>query len=81
MHKQRPTQEYRVGTIKAATWTHTDDDRTRTTVRFTRLYRADGKWRSTTVFDVRDLLQLSELAASVHRDLAPVTRSVRDAKA
>ncbi len=81
MNTQRPSQEYRIGHIKAAVWTHVDDDRTRTTVRFSRLYRKEGKWHSSSVFDVRDLLLLAELANSVHRQLAPVTASVRDGAA
>ncbi len=81
MEKPRPNQEYRIAHIKAAVWTHADEDRTRTTVKFSRLYRKDGQWHSSNVFDVRDLLLVSELANAVHRQLAPVTTSVRDAAA
>ncbi|MEQ9094959.1 MAG: hypothetical protein RIE32_01700 [Phycisphaerales bacterium] len=78
MQKQRPIKEYRLGNIKAAVWSHADEDRTRTTLRFTRLYYKDGVWHSSGMFDVRDLPTLAELANEVRRELAPVKVSISE---
>jgi len=78
MEKPRPNQEFRIGHLKAAVWDVTDDDRVRSSIKFSRLYRDGEQWRSSGFFDVRDLLLLAELAQAVYRHRAPVTVSERE---
>lgn len=75
--KNTPTMEVRVGSCKAAIWENEADGRPFFCVTFSRLYRTDDGWRSTSSFGLNDLPHLAMLADRAHRaveDLNPGSR-------
>ncbi|MCY3970988.1 MAG: hypothetical protein OXG74_13705 [Acidobacteria bacterium] len=64
-----PTEQVRIGTVKAAIWRNHvgDDGNVRYGVTFGKLYRNDdGKWQTGRSFGLNDLLVLAKLADQVH---------------
>ena len=68
MSTKAPTEEVRIGAIKAAIWQNqVKDGGVRYNVTFGRLYRTDdGEWKTTTSFGRNDLLVLAKLADLAH---------------
>lgn len=59
----KPIQEVRIGSIKAAIWQNETDNGTRFNVTFQRIYlNPEGKWQSTDSFGRDDLLVLARVA-------------------
>ena len=67
MANQKPHDEVRIGTVKAAIWQNQAGDRTRYNVTFSKSYRdADGQWKTTHSFGRNDLLVLAKVADQAH---------------
>ena len=68
--KQKPSEEIRIGRIKAAIWTNKSDAGIRRNVTFSRLYKdAKDQWKSSDSFSRDDLPLLVKLADQVHSRL------------
>ena len=63
----KPVEEVRIGSVKAAIWKNETESGPRFNVTFQRLYR-DGEsgWRSTDSFGRDDLLVLAKIADQAH---------------
>ena len=67
MANQKPHDEIRIGTVKAAIWQNDVAGKTRYNVTFSRIYRdADGQWKTAQSFGRNDLLVLAKVADRVH---------------
>ena len=67
MANQKPQDEVRIGTVKAAIWQNDVAGGTRYSVTFSRIYRdADGQWKTTQSFGRNDLLVLAKVADRAH---------------
>ena len=67
MANQKPLEEVRIGTVKAAIWQNEVAGKTRHSVTFSRIYRdADGQWKTTQSFGRNDLLVLAKVADRAH---------------
>ena len=71
--KNTPTKEVRVGSCKAAIWENESDGRSFFSVTFSRLYRTDDGWRSTSSFGLNDLPHLAMLASRAHQAVEELT--------
>ncbi len=63
---QKPTQEIRLGAIKAAIWKNETASGTRYNVTVSRLYRDGDQWKSTDTFGRDDLLLVAKVADQAH---------------
>ena len=67
MANQKPQDEVRIGTVKAAIWKNEVAGKTRYNVTFFRIYRdAEGQWKTTQSFGRNDLLVLAKVADQAH---------------
>ncbi len=67
MAKQKPHDEVRIGTVKAAIWQNDVAGKTRYSVTFSRIYRdAEGQWKTAQSFGRNDLLVLAKVADRAH---------------
>ena len=66
--KDKPTQEVRIGAIKAAIWRNDTATGVRYNVTLSRLYKdkEDNQWKSTDSFGRDDLLLLAKVADQTH---------------
>jgi hypothetical protein len=66
--KDRPIQEIRIGTVKAAIWKNDTAGGVRYNVTFSRIYKEkeDDQWKSTDSFGRDDLLVLRKVADLSH---------------
>ncbi len=63
----RPTQEFRLGRIRAAIWENETDNGVRHNVTISRLYRTDdGEWKDSTSFGREDLLLVGKVMDRCH---------------
>lgn len=65
-NKTKPTQEVRLGCVKAAVWRNETEAGVRYNVTFSRLYKDGDSWKSTESFGRDDLLQLGKVADQAH---------------
>lgn len=63
---KQPVTKVRIGALQAAIWENKSEKYTTFNVTFSRLYRANGQWHSTTSFGRDDLLALAKLADQAH---------------
>ncbi|MDE2881969.1 MAG: hypothetical protein OXP70_08970 [Acidobacteriota bacterium] len=75
--KNTPTKELRIGSCKAAIWENESDSRPFFSVTFSRLYRTDDGWRSTSSFGLNDLPHLAMLAQRAHQAVDELTPDSR----
>ena len=76
MANQKPHDEVRIGTVKAAIWQNQAGDRTRYNVTFSTSYRdADGQWKTTQSFGRNDLLVLAKVADRAHSRIFELQRT------
>lgn len=61
--KPKPKHEIRVGTVKAAIWESDGAKGSFHTVTFSRLYKADGRWKVSHRFSGRELLSLARVVS------------------
>jgi len=74
----KPVEEVRIGSVKAAIWKNETESGPRFNVTFQRLYRdGDNGWRSTDSFGRDDLLVLAKLADQVHGRIVAMTQQQR----
>ena len=64
--KTKPTQEVRLGSIKAAIWKNETETGIRYNVTFRRLYREEDRWKVSDSFGRDDLLLLRKVADQAH---------------
>ena len=64
--KTKPTQEVRLGAIKAAIWRNDTEAGVRYNATFSRLYKDGESWKSTESFGRDDLLTLAKVADQTH---------------
>ena len=65
--KNRPVQELRIGSIKAAIWGNQTANGLMHNVTFARVYKdAEDNWKESTSFSRDDLLEVSKLADQAH---------------
>jgi len=74
----KPVDEIRIGSVKAAIWKNETESGPRFNVTFQRLYR-DGEngWRSTDSFGRDDLLVLAKVADQVHGQIIALSQQQR----
>ena len=77
--KTKPTQEVRLGHIKAAAWKNETDSGVRYNVTFSRLYKDGDQWKSTESFGRDDLLLLAKVADQTHSWICSQTHENNDA--
>lgn len=77
-HPRRPIAEIRIGSCKAAIWENAGDGRTFHSASFTRLYKTDDGWRSTSSFGMNDLPHLAMLADRAQARLAELATDDRE---
>jgi hypothetical protein len=66
MENNKPAEEIRIGSIKAALWPNETEHGTRYGVTFSRLYRDGEQWKSSDSFSRDDLLVLAKVADRAH---------------
>lgn len=66
MSKEKPVQEVRMGSIKAAIWRNNTPSGVRFNVTFSRLYKDGDDWKATDSFGRDDLLVLAKVADRAH---------------
>ncbi|MBL9171411.1 MAG: hypothetical protein JNN07_27005 [Verrucomicrobiales bacterium] len=66
MQNNKPIHEIRLGAIRAAIWKNETAHGPRLSASFSRLYKEDKEWKSTTSFGRDDLLLLAKVANEVH---------------
>ena len=67
MANQKPHDEVRIGTVKAAIWQNEVAGKTRYSVTFSRIYRdAEGQWKTAQSFGRNELLVLAKVADRAH---------------
>ena len=66
--KDKPTEEVRIGAVKAAIWRNDTATGVRYNVTFSRIYKdkSDDQWKSTDSFGRDDLLILGKVADAAH---------------
>ena len=72
--KQKPIQEIRLGSIKAAVWKNETDKGVFYNATFTRLYKDGDHWKSSDSFGRDDLLLVAKVADRVHSWICVQTR-------
>jgi hypothetical protein len=74
----KPVEEVRIGSVKAAIWKNETESGPRFNVTFQRLYR-DGEngWRSTDSFGRDDLLVLAKVADQAHGRIVALIQQQR----
>ena len=77
--KTKPTQEVRLGAIKAAIWRNDTEAGVRYNATFTRLYKDGESWKSTESFGRDDLLTLAKVADHTHSWICAQTHENEDA--
>ena len=76
MANQKPQDEVRIGTVKAAIWKNEVAGKTRYSVTFSRIYRdAEGQWKTTQSFGRNDLLVLAKVADRAHSRIFELQRT------
>ena len=65
-NKNKPINEVRLGSIKAAVWKNETETGVRYNVTFSRLYKDGDKWKTTESFGRDDLLLLAKVANQTH---------------
>ena len=81
MANQKPHDEVRIGTVKAAIWQNQAGDRTRYNVTFSRIYRdAEGQWKTTQSFGRNDLLVLAKVADQAYSRIVDLQRTEDEAE-
>jgi hypothetical protein len=71
----KPVEEVRIGSVKAAIWKNETESGPRFNVTFQRLYRdGDNGWRSTDSFGRDDLLVLAKVADQAHGRIVAMTQ-------
>jgi hypothetical protein len=66
MAQEKPVHEVRLGKIKAAIWLNQTDNGNRYNVTFSRIYKTDGGWESSTSFGRDELPLLAKVADMAH---------------
>ena len=76
MANQKPQDEVRIGTVKAAIWKNEVAGKTRYSVTFSRIYRdAEGQWKTAQSFGRNDLLVVAKVADRVHSRIFELQQS------
>ncbi len=76
MANQKPLEEVRIGTVKAAIWQNDVAGKTRYNVTFSRIYRdAEGQWKTAQSFGRNDLLVLAKVADRAHSRIFELRRT------
>ena len=74
----KPVEEVRIGSVKAAIWKNETESGPRFNVTFQRIYRDDEKgWRSTDSFGRDDLLVLAKVADQAHGRIVALSQQQR----
>ena len=74
----KPVEEVRIGSVKAAIWRNEGQQGAYFTVTFQRLYRTEnGQWQSTAGFGQADLLVLAKVADAAHTRLLELLATER----
>jgi hypothetical protein len=66
MAQEKPVHEVRLGKIKAAIWLNQTDNGNRYNVTFSRIYKTDSGWESSTSFGRDELPLLAKVADMAH---------------
>ena len=78
----KPVEEVRIGSVKAAIWKNETEGGPRFNVTFQRIYRDDEKgWRSTDSFGRDDLLVLAKVADQAHGRIVALSQQQRPQEA
>jgi hypothetical protein len=64
--KNRPNDEVRLGSIRAAIWRNEAEHGARYSVTFERLYKEGAEWKSSSSFGRDELLLLAKVADKAH---------------
>ena len=81
MANQKPHDEVRISTVKAAIWQNDVAGKTRYSVTFSRIYRdAEGQWKTTQSFGRNDLLVLAKVADRAHSRIFELQRTEDEAE-
>ena len=56
--KQKPKATYQVGSAKVIVWENKGDNGTRKNFQVEKVYQKDGKWKTSTSFNEKELLEL-----------------------
>ena len=64
--KNKPVDEVRLGTIKAAIWRNDGEKGARYSVTFERLYKDGSEWKTSSSFGRDELLLLAKVADRAH---------------
>ena len=76
MANQKPHEEVRIGTVKAAIWQNEVAGKTRYSVTFSRIYRdAEGQWEDGAELGRNDLLVLAKVADRAHSRIFELQRT------
>ena len=74
----KPVEEVRIGSVKAAIWKNETETGPRFNVTFQRLYRdGDNGWRSADSFGRDDLLVLAKVADQAHGRIVALSQQQR----
>jgi hypothetical protein len=74
----KPVEEARIGSVKAAIWKNETESGPRFNVTFQRIYRDDKKgWQSTDSFGRDDLLVLAKVADQAHGRIVALSQPQR----
>ena len=76
----KPVQEVRFGSVKAAVWKNRNTNGVRYNTTFSRIYKdkEDNQWKSTDSFGHLDLLLLAKVADHTHTWIAQQTQEKGD---
>ena len=78
----KPVEEVRIGSVKAAIWKNDTEGGPRFNVTFQRIYRDEEKgWRSTDSFGRDDLLVLAKVADQAHGRIVALSQQQRPQEA
>jgi hypothetical protein len=66
MTKNKPADEVRLGTIRAAIWRNDGEKGPRYSVTFERLYKEGSEWKASSSFSRDELLLLAKVADRAH---------------
>ena len=71
--KNKPADEVRVGSVRAAIWRNEGDRGARYSVTFERLYKEGADWKSSSSFGRDELLLLAKVADRAHSKIYELT--------
>jgi hypothetical protein len=80
-NSQKPVEEVRIGSIKAAIWQKDSETGPRFSVSFSRIYKEGDEWKNTSSFWRDDLLLLAKVADQAHSRIFELHQQARQAAA